>query len=124
METEFSSFGSDSLTINPLTFALISMVTRECGCGRERTRLGANVHETTLTAFGVGLGDVQLGNGYRRTMLTQSILRENRKVRSAQYAATVIVLSAICIGVALLMPTGAPGGDAARGEAGAIGARE
>jgi probable HAF family extracellular repeat protein len=32
------------------------------------------------------------------------------KVRPAQYVAKVILLSAICIGVALLMPTGAPGG--------------
>jgi hypothetical protein len=45
-------------------------------------------------------------------------LRENRNVRPAQYAATLMVLSAIYIGVALLMPTGAPGGaDAAEARA-------
>jgi hypothetical protein len=67
-----------------------------------------------------GHGAVRPGNGYRCTMLTQAILRENRDVRPVQYAATVVVLSAICIGVALLMSTDAPGGDADRVQARAI----
>jgi hypothetical protein len=50
-------------------------------------------------------------------MLAQAILRENRNVRPAQYAATAIALSAICISMALLMPTGAPGDGADLAEA-------
>jgi hypothetical protein len=50
-------------------------------------------------------------------MLKRAIFRENCEVRPAQYVATVVVLTAICISVGLLMPTGAPGGDADRAEA-------
>lgn len=57
-------------------------------------------------------------------MLTQAILRENRNVRPAQYAATLMVLTAICIGVALLMPTGAPGDGAEPAEARTIEAQQ
>src|SRR5258707_15516251 len=46
MENEFSLFGSDSLTTNPPTCALISMVIKECGCRRKSTRLGANASES------------------------------------------------------------------------------
>jgi hypothetical protein len=57
-------------------------------------------------------------------MLKRAIFRENCEVRPAQYVATVVVLTAICIGVAVLMPTGAPGGDADRAEERAIEAQQ
>ena len=57
-------------------------------------------------------------------MLARGILRENCNVRPLQYAATVIALSAVGVGMALLMPTGAPGGDAGRAEARAIEAQQ
>lgn len=71
-----------------------------------------------------GLGAAHLDNGYRRTMLTQPLLRENRNVRSIQYATSVIVLSAISIGVALLLPTHGPGGSADDLQARAIEAQQ